>query len=175
MSEPSPLLAPQKPALVTARLWSATGFVADLWQTIADDAPLPLAGRAIVSLARWRRDQAALLEQRQPIGIAVGSADTIEIETDNITALALIALDFPKFTDGRSYSTAKRLRDAGYKGELRATGDVLLDQLALMLQSGFDTFEIANAATLGALGRQAGPIVLPSYQRRARPTRAQYG
>ena len=172
MSEPTLLLAPQKPALATARLWSASGFIADPWQTIADDAALPLAGRAIITLARWRQDQAALLEQGQPIGIAVGSAETIETDTDNIAALTLIALAFPKFTDGRAYSTAKRLREAGYKGELRATGDVLLDQLPLMLQSGFDTFEITNAATLAALDRQPGPIMLPSYQRRARPLTA---
>jgi uncharacterized protein (DUF934 family) len=172
VSEPSPLLAPIKPALTAARLWSATGFVADAWQPIADDAGLPLAGRAIVSLARWRRDQAVLLDHGQPVGIAVGSAETIDAATDNIAALALIALDFPKFTDGRAYSTAKRLREAGYRGELRATGDVLLDQLPLMLQSGFDTFEITNAATLSILDRQPSPLILPSYQRRARPVSA---
>ena len=69
--------------------------------------------------------------------------------TDNVLQLGarlegvkLIVLNFPKFTDGRAYSQARLLRERlGYRGGLRATGAVLLDQLPFMLRCGFDSFE----------------------------------
>ena len=61
----------------------------------------------------------------------------------------MVALDFPAFTDGRAYSTARLLRERhGYLGELRAVGDVLLDQIPFMLRCGFDAFEVAQNVTL---------------------------
>lgn len=73
---------------------------------------------------------------------------------DELLALPLIALEFPKYTDGRAYSTAHRLRgQLGYTGQLRAVGDVLLDQLQLMRRCGFDAFEITSEPTIAALKR----------------------
>ena len=166
MSEPAPLLKPLAPATTAARLWKGGRFVPDAWRTIADDAPFPIDGRAILSLAFWRAEQAALLATGLPIGVIVQANETLEPGTDNLERLHLIALQFPKFTDGRAYSTARRLREEyGYTGELRATGDVLLDQLPLMLRSGFDAFEIVNAPTIAALERDAIPAVSRVYQR----------
>jgi uncharacterized protein (DUF934 family) len=54
--------------------------------------------------------------------------------------ISLIEIDFPRFRDGRGYSSAQILREAGYKGELRATGDVLVDQIDHMRRCGFDGF-----------------------------------
>lgn len=164
MSEPSPLLAPLKPALVSARLWNGQHFVADGWCATADEAPLPIGGRAIMSLKRWRAEQAGLAALGVPIGIAVQPSESLDPATDDIDRLALIALAFPKFTDGRAYSAARRLREAGFKGELRAIGDVLLDQLPLMLRSGFDAFEITHAATIRVLESSDVPAVNRVYQ-----------
>ncbi len=62
---------------------------------------------------------------------------------------ALIALEFPRFNDGRAYSQARLLRSRlGYKGELRATGNVLRDQLLFMRRAGFDSFEVDGARAL---------------------------
>ena len=66
--------------------------------------------------------------------------------------LALIALAFPKFSDGRSYSAARLLRERlGFKGELRAIGDVLADQIPLMRRCGIESFEVTTPPTRAAL------------------------
>jgi uncharacterized protein (DUF934 family) len=166
MSEPKPLLAPLRAASSAPTLWKAGAFVADPWHAAADEADLPIDGHALVSLKRWRAEQLALTAHGQPIGVRVEPSDTLDVATDHLDRLGVIALAFPKFTDGRAYSTARRLREQWhYKGEVRATGDVLLDQLPLMLRAGFDAFEITNSPTIAALKREAVPAVRTVYQR----------
>ena len=164
MSEPAPLLSPLKPATTEPRLWTASGFVSDSWRAIGDDIAFPIAGHAIISLARWRAEQATLAALGAPIGIAVQPSEALDFIADDIARLAVIALAFPKFTDGRAYSTARRLREAGYAGDIRATGDVLLDQLPLMLRAGFTSFEITSAATIQALEAATLPALSRVYQ-----------
>ena len=165
MSEPKPLLAPLKPAQVTPRLWSNGRFVDTPWRVLADEEALPEGGHVLLPLARWRRDKALLAARPDPsgarLGLLVAPTDTLDAVGDEVQRCAVIALAFPKFSDGRAYSQARRLREAGYKGEIRATGDVLLDQLPLMLRAGFDAFEISSAATLRAL--DAGPLPAVSH------------
>ncbi|NOU05410.1 MAG: DUF934 domain-containing protein [Hyphomicrobiaceae bacterium] len=84
--------------------------------------------------------------------------------SDTIHQCELVALVFPKFTDGRAYSAARRLREAGFKGEIRAIGDVLLDQLPLMLRAGFTSFEITNFATVEFLEARNVPAISRVYQ-----------
>ena len=166
MSEPSPLLKPLAPATTAARLWKNGKFITDIWRLTADDAPFPIDGRAILTLAHWRHEQAAILATGLAVGVLVQVNETLDSQTDNLERLHVITLNFPKFTDGRAYSTARRLREEyGYTGELRATGDVLIDQLPLMLRSGFDAFEIVNEPTIAALERGAIPAVSRVYQR----------
>jgi len=166
MSEPKPLLAPLRAATADPRLWKDGGFVADAWRRIDDDADVPIDGRAIISLQRWRAQQPALTARGQAIGIHVDPSDMLDPATDDLDRLALIALSFPKFSDGRAYSTARRLREQWrYRGEIRATGDVLLDQVPLMLRSGFDALEVVNAATIAALESGTLPLLAHVYQR----------
>lgn len=164
MSEPAPLLAPLKPVVQAPRLWNGNAFVDDPWRTLADDEAFPIGGQAIVSLTRWRAEEAALTETGATVGVIVQPGENLDAEADNVARLAVVALAFPKFTDGRSYSAARRLREAGFTGEIRATGDVLLDQLPLMLRAGFDTFEITHAATAHALETAPLPAVSRVYQ-----------
>jgi uncharacterized protein (DUF934 family) len=164
MSEPAPLFSPLKPATTEPRLWTGSGFAADRWQVIGDDAPLPIAGYAIISLTRWRSEQAALAALGVPIGTLVQPSEMLDLETDDVARLAVIALVFPKFTDGRAYSIARRLREGGYAGEIRAMGDVLLDQLPLMLRTGFTSFETTSVATVRALEVAPPPAVSRVYQ-----------
>jgi phosphoadenosine phosphosulfate reductase len=164
MSEPAPLLSPLKPATTEARLWTARGFVADAWRMIGDDVAFPIAGYAIISLARWRAEQPTLAALGAPIGIVVQPSETLDVVSDDTGRLAVIALAFPKFSDGRAYSTARRLREAGYAGDIRATGDVLLDQIPLMLRAGFTSFEIVSAATINALETAPLPALSRTYQ-----------
>ena len=142
------------------KLYCNGSFVVDPWRHVADGAVIPIEGRAIVTLARWRAEQAALAALGVPLGVRVEPAEAIDPSADDLARLALIALAFPKFTDGRAYSKARLLREQfGYRGLLRAVGEVLLDQMPLMLRCGFDAFEISHAATERALARGHLPAI----------------
>jgi uncharacterized protein (DUF934 family) len=101
------------------------------------------AGRVIVPLAVWQAQEAQLWERSAAgeVGVWLPSDARPEILKDVLERFAVIAVDFPKFTDGRCYSIAFNLRSRlGYQGELRAIGDVLRDQLFYMQRVGFDAF-----------------------------------
>jgi phosphoadenosine phosphosulfate reductase len=164
MSETKPLFAPLKPEEVSPRLWAGGRFVKDEWRNLVEDEQLPIAGKVLIPLGRWRQEQTALLAVGVPLGLRLAGGDSLEFETDDVERFKVIALPFPKFSDGRSYSTARRLREAGYKGELRATGDVLIDQIPLMLRAGFDAFEVTHAATVRALESGHIPLISRVYQ-----------
>jgi len=164
MSEPTPLLPPLKPKQVDARLWRNGAFVSDEWRNVADDEPMGIGTRAVVSLERWRKDQLTIASTGAAVGVRLNVGQSIDVETDDVGRLGVIALPFPKFSDGRSYSAARQLREAGYRGEIRAIGDVLLDQLPLMVRTGFDAFEITHAATISALERGDLPAIPHVYQ-----------
>ena len=117
-------------------------IVEDRWRHVADDAELP-DGPAIVSLARWSRERALLLERGEPIGVRLPNTTNVANLAADLPVLEVIALEFPKFADGRAYSQARLLRERySYRGEIRAVGDVLRDQLLFMARSGFDAFEL---------------------------------
>jgi uncharacterized protein (DUF934 family) len=114
----------------------------DRWTLVRDTAADVPAGAAIVPLALWkaRRDE---FVARRDVGVWLAPADDpAEIAAD-VAQLPLIAVDFPQFTDGRGYSTARLLRERyRFAGELRAIGDVLRDQLSYLAQCGFDAFAV---------------------------------
>ena len=85
--------------------------------------------------------------------VLLANTDPVEDLAPHLGRLRLIVLDFPKFSDGRAYSQARLLRRMGYRGELRATGGVLQDQVAFMLRCGFDSFESEQAGFGEALAR----------------------
>lgn len=77
------------------------------------------------------------------LGIKLANHDSVLSISKHINTLNLISLEFPAFSDGRAFSQAQSLRQQlGYNGEIRATGNVLVDQYSFMLQCGFDSFEV---------------------------------
>jgi uncharacterized protein (DUF934 family) len=99
------------------------------------------AGKIIVPLKVWLA-QREKLQRRSDLGVWLASDERPETIKDDIETFTVIAVDFPKFTDGRGYSIAFNLRmRLGYTGELRAIGDVLRDQMFYMQRVGFDAFE----------------------------------
>lgn len=125
------------------RIIVGQAIVVDPWIHLADGDPLPEAGDVSVSRGRWRADAAALAAHPGQVGVRFGADEDPTLDLPDLLALPLVALDFPKFTDGRAYSYAQRLRKRfGYAGQLRATGDVLRDQLLYMWRCGFDAFEV---------------------------------
>ena len=97
----------------------------------------------------------AFLGQSNATAVRIEAGEDARALTPYLDRLALVEIDFPRFRDGRGYSSARILREAGYKGEIRASGDVLVDQILFMRRCGFDSFapyapidETALAATL---------------------------
>ena len=93
-----------------------------------------------------------------PLGLRLDPGVAVEAIAPHLDRIALVAIAFPKFTDGRGYSMGWLLRRRlGFKGEMRAVGDVLFDEMQFMVRCGFDAFEITDPATMKLLsdGRRA--------------------
>ena len=148
-------------------VWREGGFVEDPWNVVADDAALP-EGDVVVSVARFSEDREALLSRPGRLGLLIDADDDLDATVaavGDLSRLSLIALSFPKFQFGQSYSRARLLRDRhGFSGELRAVGDILIDQIPFMLRCGFESFEIGNAPTRAALERRDMPAIDLFYQ-----------
>lgn len=137
-----------------AQLIKNGAAAADTWTTLElseGEAPetvaLP-AGDVIFPLAVWQARKAEIAA-RPRIGLLLQSADRVEDVADDLASFAVIAVHFPKFVDGRGYSTAALLRQRyGYTGELRAVGDVLHDQLFFMRRVGFDSYALKDGKNL---------------------------
>jgi uncharacterized protein (DUF934 family) len=110
---------------------------------------IPSTGSVIVSLDQWKAHRDELTRRGTPLGIRLHSDQPPELIAEDLARFAVVALEFPKFRDGRAYSYARLLRERyGFTGELRAVGEVLLEQLFFMLRTGFDAFEIQSADPL---------------------------
>jgi len=125
-------------------------LVDDDSRLLADDEALPASGKVVVSLARWQKERDALLARKEPVGVRLKSDESPETIAADLERLTLVELEFPKFRDGRAYSNARILRERyGFQGELRAVGDVLMEQLHFMRRTGFNAFEISGPDPLG--------------------------
>jgi len=124
----------------------------DPWVRVDDNAALPEDGTpAIVSLDRWRAERETLDGRNGGLGVVLKAGEDAAELAGDIERLSLIALEFPKFSDGRAFSTARLLRGRyRFRGELRAVGNVLRDQLLFMHRCGFDAYEIARGDALEA-------------------------
>lgn len=112
------------------------------WVRVADYATLPEGAKIIVSLERWQTDRDTLRQRNAVVGISLKSDQSPLLIKDDLDQFSLVALEFPKFTDGRAFSYARVLRDRlDYRGEIRAFGQVLRDQYLFMLRCGIDTVE----------------------------------
>jgi uncharacterized protein (DUF934 family) len=118
---------------------------ADHWRFV-DGAPSSWGdGPLVVPLAVWNEHRDALLARNTPTGVWLKPDDDPAAIASDLHRLAIVAVHFPKFTDGRGYSTAALLRTRhGYHGELRAFGDVGRDQLFYLSRCGFDSFRLAD-------------------------------
>jgi phosphoadenosine phosphosulfate reductase len=157
-------------------LWRDGAFGENSWTTLVDDAPAPPSGAILVSLARWRQEREAFANRADSVGVEiVAGKDALE-HLAEVADRPLVALRFDKFADGRAFSYAILLRERhGFSGELRAVGDVLLDEIPLMLRCGFTAFEIVNAPTLRALEQGRLPRLVLAYQPGLAPGEAPSG
>ena len=139
----------------------------DPWSLIRDDAQQSVFEPSILPFETWksRQDEKVLrAEHTSPDGILLLPDDQPEILVPWLSVIPMIAIDFPSFRDGRAYSLAYILRARlGWRGELRAVGDVLRDQLSHMRHCGFDAFAVREDKSVeDALKGLAGISVLYS-------------
>jgi phosphoadenosine phosphosulfate reductase len=119
----------------------------------------------VVSKARWLAERDRLAGRDAPLGLRIEAGEAVDDIAADLSRFALIALSFPKFVDGRAFSTARLLREKHrFAGELRAVGNVLSDQIPYMRRVGFDSFEITHGPTRRALAEGRIPEVTLYYQ-----------
>ena len=165
--------------------------VSDDWSVLrldegqaAIDVVVP-EGKVIVPLAVWQA-QRETLTARAEVGVWIASDERPEVLKGELDNFAVVAVDFPKFTDGRGYSIAYNLRmRLGYTGELRAIGDVLRDQLFQMQRTGFDAFAtrqdrnindaLKGLTDFSEVYQTSVDIKSPLYRRHERDVRVESG
>jgi uncharacterized protein (DUF934 family) len=124
---------------------------------VADDAPLPADGSIIVGLARWQEERGLIAPRNSQVGVRLKPSDPVEQLVGDLGRLAVVALEFPKFNDGRAMSQSRLLRQRyGYTAEIRATGKVVRDLLLFMHRCGFDAYEVGDNITADAVADALG-------------------
>lgn len=149
------------------KVWNEAGFVADdPWLIETEETKAGSNEKPI-------RDLEAFLERAESgesgLGVLVKPSDDVTRLQPYLDQIALVALAFPAFSDGRAFSHASLLRSRlGFKGEVRAVGDVLIDQIPLMLRCGVASFSVSNATALQRLEEGRLPGIDNHYQPAAR-------
>jgi uncharacterized protein (DUF934 family) len=137
----------------------------DQWHTVGgEDGPQshpPIKSHSLLTLAQWHavREQwpAKGTDAYKPVGVILPNDTDIEVLEHDAAKLDLVVLSFPKWTDGRAYSQAHILRSRfGFKGEIRATGDVLVDMMPLLQRCGFNGVSLRGDQDQGIAERQLG-------------------
>ena len=133
---------------------------------LADDAEIPGDSAILVSAARFLGDAEALSRRKGRTGVIWPNNRDLDDLVPYLDRLAVVALVFPTFRDGRAYSQARLLRERyKYLGELRATGQVLRDQFVFMLRAGFDSFEVkkeSDAVSFAATAKRYSVFYQPT-------------
>ncbi|TPN05610.1 DUF934 domain-containing protein [Mesorhizobium sp. B2-1-3] len=160
-----------EPTIPETRLWTPTGFREDEWAHAEGAEALSGNGRFILPLQAFLDlDPEVRRSTKERIGVVLQPGDQLERIAGLLDQLSLVALAFPSFSDGRSFSKGELLRSRHhFEGAVRATGQVLVDQLPHMLRLGFDEFEISNPVLLkrldegrtGGLGLYYQPAAVP--------------
>jgi len=119
----------------------------DPFTWVPDEAEM-VPGDVIVSLTRFEAEGDRLLSEGRRIGVRLKSDEEVEVLAYDLPRISVVALEFPKHLDGRSYTNARLLTERfRFKGEVRAVGDVLREQATYMARSGFNAFEPADDAS----------------------------
>ncbi len=123
-------------------------IIEDTWTHISDQEEIT-NGDITLSLARWKKTTAELGKRKGKTGIRLFPADKVEEIANDLTKINLVALEFPAFTDGRSFSQARLLRSRyDFKGEIRAMGNFMPDQVFYLSRVGINAFQLKNTEEL---------------------------
>jgi uncharacterized protein (DUF934 family) len=147
------------------------------WHHLTDDAEIPAGAAVTVSRTRFDSLSDSEINSAGSLGVRIGPAEEIDSLQKQLSKISLIVLEMNPFTDGRSFSQARNLREQlGYRGEIRVTGDFLRDQMFYLHRLGVDSFEFAEGTSLedrlkafsefSVLYQAAQDEPLPLYRRR---------
>ena len=151
-------------------LVKAGHIVEDRFVRVLDDAPLPDGAPVLLPASRFLADARDLVLRAAPTGVIWPNDRSVAELAPYLDWLALVALVFPNFRDGRAYSQARLLRERHqFRGELRATGQVLRDQFLFLSRAGFDAFEVTKDADAASRGNRSVETV--GIRRRDRDVR----
>lgn len=150
------------------RIWKQTGFAGqDPWIIETEELKAGEGQKVLLPLDDFFK--AADESNAGDLGVVIAPADDVTKLAPYLDRIALVAVKFPAYNDGRGFSHASLLRDRlNYQGEVRAVGDVLIDQIPLMLRTGFDSFAVTNAVALARLEEGRLPGIDNHYQPAAR-------
>jgi len=151
-------------------------IVEDPFIRVVDDAAIPDAAPVLLPAPRYLGEADELARRGAPVGVIWPNNRNVAELAPHLERLALVALVFPAFKDGRAFSQARLIRERyGYAGELRATGQVLRDQFLFLLRAGFDAFEVtkdADAAVFAETERRYSVFYAPTGDGRATALRS---
>jgi uncharacterized protein (DUF934 family) len=123
--------------------------IGDPWRSVADAEAVAEHADAVVTLARLLAEYSVLFARQGRLGVVLEPTDDVNALAPFAAKLALVNVNFPKFGDGRGYTKARLLRERlQYRGELRAVGEVLGDQLLYLSRCGFDAFELLEGKSV---------------------------
>jgi len=126
----------------------AAAWADDAFAMVGADDETPASGGVILSLARFQAEGEALLANGRKVGVLLEADEAVESLVQALPRLSVVALNFPKYRDGRAFTAARLLRERfGYTGEVRAVGEVLRELAHFMIRCGFDAFEPADGST----------------------------
>ena len=151
------------------KIWKESGFVNDdPWIVETEETKAGSNETAILGLDAFLEQAAA---GALGLGVVIAPADDVTRLAPHLDRIGLVALAFPAFNDGRAFSHASLLRSRlGFEGEIRAVGDVLIDQIPLMLRCGVDSFSVTNATAIKRLSEGRLPGISNHYQPTAKPS-----
>ena len=152
----------------TPKIWNETGFVSDdPWVIETEETKAGHNERPLLPLADFLQKAG---DGERGLGVLIAPADDVIALQPFLDRIALVALSFPAFNDGRGFSHASLLRSRlGYGGEIRAVGDVLIDQIPLMLRCGIGSVAVTNATAIKRLEENCLPGIPHHYQPTAKP------
>lgn len=134
---------PQTSQTSPRQIIKGTEIVDDSWIYLGEDENAPAGAALLLSVERFLRDSKALRASGHRLGVRFETKHAGNELGDELASVELVAVDFPKFTDGRGYTVAQRLRNQlGWTGSLRAIGDVLPDQVFYLRRCGFDELDV---------------------------------
>ncbi|EAV44535.1 hypothetical protein SIAM614_05215 [Roseibium aggregatum IAM 12614] len=148
-----------------ATIFKDGDFVEETWVRADTETVTAVQGDALVPMTVFLVEPDAFLARDGKTAVIIEAGDDVELIEKYLDRLALVAVDFPSFSDGRGFSAARILREQiGYKGDIRAIGKYILDQVPLARRCGVSTFEISKPEVLKALKAGEWPEVTKYLQ-----------